>query len=93
MSGLGEILKCALLNKDIYALIEKKHSFFSIVLACARFKERIVSDDFKDEGVRRILNLGHSLGHPLERIYSIPHGMAVYWGMMMLSNSTTVKRV
>ncbi len=44
-------------------------------------KSRIVSLDPEDHKRRRVLNLGHTLGHVFEAITKVPHGVAVAWGM------------
>ena len=46
----------------------------------ARVKIRVVESDFRERGPRRALNLGHTLGHALEKVRGIPHGEAVALG-------------
>lgn len=51
----------------------------------ARLKAEVVSSDEKENGLRRILNFGHTLGHALETATSYKHflhGEAVAWGMI-----------
>lgn len=45
-------------------------------------KEHFVGKDYKDNGSRKILNLGHTIGHALELKYGLSHGMSVLHGMM-----------
>ena len=47
-------------------------------------KARVVSEDFKEGGVREILNYGHTLGHAIEHAerYQWRHGVAISIGMM-----------
>lgn len=80
-SGMGEVIKYAMLNKNVKELIEKDSALKTIIKACADAKEDIVQQDFKENGIRISLNLGHSFGHAIERIYGISHGEAVFWGM------------
>ncbi len=51
----------------------------------ARAKARIVSQDFKEGGIRRILNLGHTYGHALEGYnnFKFSHGQSVAAGLMV----------
>jgi len=58
-----------------------------IVRMCASVKARVVARDEKEEGLRRILNFGHTLGHAIERStgYSVSHGQAVAVGMAFAS--------
>jgi 3-dehydroquinate synthase len=40
------------------------------------------NDPFEKKGIRHLLNFGHTLGHAFEAAYGIPHGLAVYYGML-----------
>lgn len=48
-------------------------------------KSRVVGEDFREKGLRRILNLGHTYGHALEahNRYRVSHGQAVAAGLMV----------
>ncbi|MBC7540243.1 MAG: 3-dehydroquinate synthase [Bacteriovorax sp.] len=83
-SGMGEVLKYCFLDYSIYDLVIKKAPIEQIIDACAQFKQKLTDEDFKETGIRRILNLGHSFGHALEFIYNLPHGEAVMWGMALV---------
>jgi 3-dehydroquinate synthetase len=55
----------------------------------ARVKVRVVNQDFREKGVRRSLNLGHTLGHALEAWSHgtedpLSHGQAVSIGMAVV---------
>jgi 3-dehydroquinate synthase len=58
----------------------------AVAIAC-RFKAKTVAADERDEGVRALLNLGHTFGHALEAAagYSdrLFHGEAVAIGMVL----------
>lgn len=98
-SGLGEILKTALLaggalwtelgnfggeQKDA---ADDPHLSF-IVRACLKYKADVVERDEREQGVRTLLNLGHTVGHVLEALshrhgpIAIPHGCAVAAGIL-----------
>lgn len=90
LCGLGEAVKTALLDesaqKEWDALPEKKTAetdFFPLVNACARFKEKVVNEDFRESGKRKILNLGHTVGHALEYLdeHRLSHGEYVAVGL------------
>jgi len=51
----------------------------------ARAKARVVEQDFREGGLRRILNLGHTYGHAVEghSRYRVSHGRAVALGIMV----------
>src|SRR5690606_34917492 len=49
-----------------------------------RVKARVVSEDLTEQGLREILNYGHTLGHAIELVerYQLRHGAAVAVGMV-----------
>ena len=62
-----------------------------LVADCVAVKERIVAADPKEEGLRKVLNFGHTFGHALEEIQMVNgkwqngkllHGYAVLYGMI-----------
>lgn len=50
-----------------------------------RIKSEIVEKDEKENGIRRLINCGHTVGHALEKLssYSLPHGEAVAIGIVV----------
>jgi 3-dehydroquinate synthase len=60
-----------------------------MIEACVAAKEEIVAADPKEEGLRKVLNFGHTFGHAIEELAMhnaqlriIPHGYAVLYGMI-----------
>ena len=56
-----------------------------VVFACARYKCEIVAADERDEGLRQVLNLGHTVGHAIEAVSAYSgyrHGDAVGLGLL-----------
>ena len=51
------------------------------VYRCAQFKASVVTMDERETGLRRILNLGHTAGHALEKVHGVAHGHAVAAGI------------
>lgn len=84
ISGKGEVLKYGFLSKEINKMILDKAAIEDIAVACANFKNIVVEKDFKEEGERIHLNLGHTLGHAFESNLKIPHGHAVAMGLKYL---------
>lgn len=94
-SGVFEMLKTfAVSDKQSYlAFLEElgKPGFAfdeTLIYKCAMTKAEIVRRDFRDEGVRRCLNFGHTLGHAIESFSlrhdttPLTHGEAVGLGMV-----------
>ena len=52
-----------------------------MVKICAKIKADVVDKDEKEGGLRKILNLGHTFGHGIEKLCHISHGKAVVIGM------------
>ena len=52
---------------------------------CPQKKQKIVKDDFRDKGLRQLLNAGHTVGHAIEAYedYKISHGKAVALGLVI----------
>lgn len=97
-SGLYEALKYGIIrNPIIFEFMELNRGKILardpatmqwLIAECVRVKASVVSEDEKDFGVRRILNLGHTIGHALEaesRYRVFLHGEAVAWGMVAAS--------
>ena len=58
-----------------------------LVAESVAVKERIVTEDPREQGLRKALNLGHTIGHAFESLAlstgtPIPHGYAVAWGLV-----------
>ena len=95
-SGFAEMLKHGLLsNKDTFnKLLDYEFNQFhnehllSLLEESVNVKRDIVRQDPHEKGLRRALNLGHTVGHAFEslamkRQSPIPHGYAVAWGMIV----------
>ena len=74
-----------LLNYDLEAMpIEE---LMPLIRRCVAVKEAIVAADPKEEGLRKVLNFGHTFGHALEELSlsaeaGLSHGYAVLYGMI-----------
>lgn len=88
--GLGEIIKYAALNANIYnKLLENDKNFYdlkfleNVVYDCIKHKAEVVRRDERDiSGERKTLNLGHTTGHAFELYYGRKsHGEFVLIGM------------
>lgn len=56
-----------------------------LIASSVKLKAKIVSSDERENGLRRVLNLGHTIGHALEAetaYKKLLHGEAVAWGMV-----------
>lgn len=63
----------------------------TLVFESIRVKARIVQDDETEQGERKKLNFGHTIGHALEAVYQLPHGYAVAIGMVLAAELSVLK--
>lgn len=91
LSGLGEIIKYALIgNTNILNILKNNlenilnrdsKTIKKLVSESILTKIKIVEEDPNDKSIRHILNFGHTIGHSIELLENIPHGIAVVKGM------------
>ena len=94
LAGFAEIVKCGFIGEpEILDIIEADvdratdpttPEFRRVVELSVGLKARVVSEDFKEAGLREILNYGHTLGHAIEHAerYRWRHGAAISVGMV-----------
>lgn len=98
-SGLAEVIKYGLINDaEFFAWLEQNMADLvardpaALTQAIARScqdKATIVADDETEQGVRALLNLGHTFGHAIETgtgYGTVLHGEAIAIGMMMAAD-------
>ena len=98
-AGLYEALKCGIIGDlDLFLRFEQKRAQIlkrdpveleGLIASSVKLKAEIVSADEQEGGLRRVLNLGHTIGHALEAetgYKSLLHGEAVAWGIIAATN-------
>ncbi len=61
-----------------------------------RIKKRVVEEDVKEQGLRRALNFGHTLGHGIESLHAengLYHGECVALGMLPMCSDAVRPRL
>ena len=108
LSGYGEVIKHAtLMGKEAWQEILRigdpagltDDEWEALIAKSVAYKSSIVEADPTEQGLRRILNVGHTVGHALEA-YShtntfrraLPHGEAVVFGLLIESYITSLIR-
>ena len=94
-SGAYEILKCGLIaDRTLFKAMRQapvgltgwdRIALENAIASACRIKAEIVEKDEREGGLRRVLNLGHTLGHALEAATGyrrFTHGEAVGWGLI-----------
>ena len=96
--GMSEVIKYAfILDKGLYELLQNRVTKTSaeleeVVARCVELKARVVSQDEHDNGLRQLLNFGHTIGHVIEARsnFTVSHGFAVAKGMERISRGSPV---
>ena len=95
-SGYAEMLKhglisnekmwAELVNYELGSLNLDVSSLKRMLADSVSVKERIVTEDPTEQGIRKALNLGHTIGHAFESLAlqrkPVLHGYAVAWGLV-----------
>ncbi|MBU6942245.1 3-dehydroquinate synthase [Candidatus Karelsulcia muelleri] len=94
-SGLSEIIKYGLIydinlwNKiRVFSFSKIKFLLYEIIFKSINIKNNIIEKDYKEKGLRKILNFGHTIGHAIESyfIYNLnkrlSHGHSIAIGMI-----------
>ena len=92
--GAAEAIKTGVLDDEsLFALFEDgtlTAAPAEVIARCVRYKAGVVERDEKEQGERKLLNLGHTVAHAIEKCsgYAIPHGHAVAAGLAIIARST-----
>lgn len=92
-NGFAEVIKYAcLFDEQLFKeLTENDIEYYRtdtaavtrLVAKCADWKNKVVVADEREQGMRKLLNFGHTAGHAIETLCKIPHGQAVALGMLI----------
>ncbi len=92
-NGFAEIIKHACIkDQQMFKVLETKSLAYyrsnttdlkNLVAQNISIKSAVVTGDETENGERMLLNFGHTAGHAIEQLYSIPHGQAISIGMMV----------
>ena len=98
-AGLAEVIKTAILgDEELFERLE--HTSFEelrqndellseIIIRSVKVKASVVAEDEREGGRRRILNLGHTIAHAIEKCTSkFSHGEAVAIGLFHITNTS-----
>ena len=93
-SGIGEMIKVHAIagdetlcniRRDYDHILSEESILLHYLQQSLSIKKNIIEQDEFDQGVRNLMNYGHTFGHAIESAtnYTIPHGIAVTIGMDM----------
>ena len=92
-NGFAEVIKyghiadtrilSTLQHGDIAYFQKHPQQLGELIAGCVDIKNKIVHADEQENGLRKMLNFGHTAGHAFETLYQMPHGYAVGLGMLV----------
>ncbi len=98
-NGLAEAVKMGLTSDvSLFELIEKNNAndcIEEIIYKSLMVKKCVVENDEKENGLRRILNFGHTIGHAIESLNlgDLYHGECVGLGMLYMCSENIRPRI
>lgn len=91
--GMAEVIKTGVLSgESLFSMCEAgevaAHET-EVIARCVAYKAGVVERDEREQNERRLLNLGHTVGHAVEKCsgYAIPHGHAVAAGLGVIARA------
>ncbi len=97
-NGLAEVIKMSLtFDEELFKLFEEGNPYErieEIIERSLRIKNRVVCEDEKEQGLRRVLNFGHTIGHGIEAAGNgLYHGECVTLGMIPMCSEQVRDRL
>ncbi len=95
IDGCAEVIKYGILFDTVlfHHLAENGLNFDReyVISRCVELKAQVVCADEFDKGLRQQLNLGHTIGHSIEKNsnFAVSHGKAVAIGMAVIAKIST----
>lgn len=96
-SGMAEVIKMATsLDEDFFECLEKADfhkDIETIIYRAVQNKIKVVTEDETEQGLRKVLNFGHTLGHGIEATTHLSHGESIALGMLPMSSGPVRRRL
>ncbi|MBO4809694.1 MAG: 3-dehydroquinate synthase [Lachnospiraceae bacterium] len=98
-NGMAEVVKmAATFDETFFSDIEEDYDtddYSNIIYKAIKIKKRVVEEDEKESGLRRVLNFGHTLGHGIESslMGELLHGECVGLGMLCMCDGEVRERI
>ncbi len=94
VAGCGEVLKYGFIGgEEMFSFVENRFqdvmvhdedAVREVVRRSIEIKAAVVAEDERENGVRALLNFGHTFGHAMEKQFGysgILHGEGIFWGI------------
>lgn len=100
-NGLAESVKmAATFDEDLFSLFEIADQpldhLEEIIEKSLLIKKEVVEKDAKEQGLRKVLNFGHTVGHAIESVCELSalyHGECVALGMLVMASEEPKARI
>ena len=105
-AGLYEVVKYGMIaSRSLFERLDREMSAVfardpqvvrPLVAECCRIKASVVEADEREEGPRRVLNFGHTVGHAIEattKYRRFRHGEAIAYGMLAAADLAVTRGV
>ncbi|MEK7673029.1 MAG: 3-dehydroquinate synthase [Patescibacteria group bacterium] len=105
INGMAEVIKYGVIkDPSLFKFIEEnlekifkqdEKTLLYIIEKSVKIKTDVVKKDEKENGLRMILNYGHTYGHALEKLskYTLLHGYAISIGMVIVNKIAVEKKL
>lgn len=98
LSGLAESIKMAMTyDSELFQKIEQNgiYDITDIIVRSLKIKKHFVENDEKENGIRKVLNFGHTIGHAIESAaeFTLYHGECVALGMLYMCHGDVKERL
>lgn len=93
--GCAEVIKYGVIwDEGLFEQLRGgiKANLEQVIARCVTIKAEVVNQDEFDNGLRGILNFGHTVGHAVEKCsdFGVSHGSAVAIGMVIVSKAAAL---
>jgi 3-dehydroquinate synthase len=96
-NGLAEAVKMACTSDAALFSFMEEHDLMEhmdeIIIGSLKIKKSIVEQDETEQGLRKLLNFGHTIGHGIESTGALLHGECVALGMLPMCSEPVRARL
>ena len=94
-AGVTSIYDCLALGRigDRPPIFDHPEAMVRLIAKAINIKRRIIEEDERESGMRKLLNLGHTIGHAIEKCsdFGISHGAAVAMGTAIIAKAAQAR--
>ncbi len=96
--GMAEVIKYGIIkDRELFVKLKNPQwtteNIDNVISRCMEIKKSFVEEDEFDNGIRQLLNYGHTVGHAVEKAtdFEVSHGSAVAKGMLRIAEISAVQ--